>query len=157
MRYTVHETSGSCKMAPSPLPSPPPRPESGSKTSSLDGAAASARTLLALTVLLMSLSLSTRLTTPPSALPHRLRFHYHHHRHSMSPGRNIMTAPAHSVTPRAPAFEARLPEYSRQSFHPHPEDERRGGSRLHRSESVRMLSLDLGNKGEKTLDAASSP
>lgn len=62
-----------------------------------------------------------------------------------------MAAPVRAVTPRAPAsFEAQLPEYARrQPYHPYPDVERRGGSRLHGGpESVRMLSLDYGNKGE---------
>lgn len=59
-----------------------------------------------------------------------------------------MATPARSVTSHGPSFEAQLPEYARQSYRPHPEAERRGGLRLHRPESVRMVALDLGNKGE---------
>eukprot|EP00903_Cladosiphon_okamuranus_P016161 g14914.t1 len=85
------------------------------------------------------------------------RPHYKHHRHNPSPGRTIMATPARTLIPPAPAFEAQLREYARQPYRPHPEAERRRDPRLHRPESVRMVALDLGNKGASMSQPARVP
>lgn len=86
-------------------------------------------------------------TTTPA--PH-FRHHYHHERHSPSP----VASPR--PTPQATAaFERmKLPDNAGLSYHPHPAPEhQRRGLRLHRPETVRMMAVDHGNKGERNAHA----